>query len=82
MAGKANELQRFAYSFVLIPQARMRHQPRAASNKPRAPAAKSAIQIQSEYRLRASPAMIRTTPYTARTIRPVLPMFGSKNFMS
>ena len=65
-------------SFVLMPQARRRHQPRAAWYQANAP---EAANTKQSHRLRSqssSPAMFKVTPHTARTIRPRRSMFRAK----
>src|SRR4029079_6289341 len=57
-------------SFVLIPQARARHQPRPASKITNKPSATRVRQIQSSKSAMMIPAIRRIAPKTPRTIRP------------
>jgi len=67
-------------SFVLMPQARARHQPRTASYRTNPPAMTKATQIQRPGREMRRPVTIRATPQTARKMRPRRSMFRAKNF--
>jgi hypothetical protein len=64
--------------FVLMPQARMRHQPRTASKIAKTPAAINATPAQTTHCQAIAPAMIEVAPNTARTIRPRLLMLRLK----
>lgn len=64
---------------VLMPQARITHQPRAASYNMNPPQIVPMTQDHSQYRHAMKPATIKAMPPVARSIRPSGPMFGLKN---
>ena len=77
--GRANRLDTWIQSLVLMPQARRKHQPRAASNNTNPPVSTNAVQIQWLDWESSNPVIISATPNTARRIRPAPLMFGLKN---
>src|SRR5512137_1074671 len=63
-----------------MPQARTRHQPRAASNRPKTPAEASRVASQKDWaKVNAAPTS-SAIPISPRTSRPLPSMLRAKNF--
>lgn len=71
----------FFYTLVLIPHARNRHHPRAASKSVKTPATIKATQAHQTTQARTTPPTTNMPPSTARLIRPRRPMLLAKNFI-
>ncbi len=71
--------RRLAQNFVLMPQARIMHQPRSASKAARPPPASSSNPSHIEYGKANQAPTKQATAHAARKMRPVLSMLGEKN---
>lgn len=68
--------------FVLMPQARMRHQPRTASKMANNPATTKIKPSQSERSTSTMPVMRQIVPMTPRAMRPVRFKLGWKKWLT
>lgn len=64
-----------------MPQARMTHQPRKASNNMKAPKTTSPAHSQTLYWHAKMPPPTNSAPLMPRTKRPPVPMLREKNFI-